>query len=106
VRVEGRPSGLAVVDDEAEVAIGVGPAARAGQEREELVAHREEGDLALALDAREGEDRAVEGERGVDVADLEGDVVDADEARAGRGGIGRGGHATDGPPGRSSARWI
>jgi len=106
VRVEGRPSGLAVVDDEAEVALGVGRAGRAGEEREELVAHREEGDLALALDAREGEDRAVEGERGVDVADLEGDVVDADEARAGRGGIGRGGHATDGPPGRSSARWI
>ena len=54
-------------------------------QRQELVAHVDER-LALAASAqREAEDLAVEGERLLDVADFERDVIDADEAGKGEG---------------------
>ena len=56
-------------------------------QREELVAHVDEG-LGLAAPAqREAEDFSVEGERLLDVADLERDVIDADETGQGGHGV-------------------
>ena len=62
------------------------------RERDELVAHVHEGHAAGAAAELELEDAPVELERLLDVADLEGDVVQADEPGAG--------HATS--PGRPS----
>ena len=48
-------------------------------EREELVAHVEEGHAAHSSAELEGEEAAVERERFLEIADLESDVVDAQE---------------------------
>jgi hypothetical protein len=54
-------------------------------QRQKLVAHVDEG-LAIAAPAQgEAENLAVEGERLVDVADFERDVIDADQAGQGGG---------------------
>ena len=53
-------------------------------EREELITDVDEGSAARATSQRELEEPAVEGERLLDVTDLECDVVDPDEARHGR----------------------
>jgi hypothetical protein len=63
------------------VAVRVGRLRPPLRERDELVAHVHEGHAAGAAAELEVEDAPVEGERLLDVADLEGDVVDADEAR-------------------------
>jgi len=73
------PSNFLVVDDETEVAVPVGLLRAAGRERDELVAHVDEGHAAAAAAQLELEDSPVELERLVDVAHLEGDVVQADE---------------------------
>ena len=70
-----------VVDDEAEVPVVVGSLRAAFGQREELVAHADERhprDARLHLDV---EDAPVELERLVEVADLEGDMVDSDQPR-------------------------
>ena len=72
-----------VVDHQPEVPVLAG-AGR--EERDELVAEVEKGAAVGALDAAELEQTGVEGDRGLDVVDLERDVVDAD-------GTGEGGHA-------------
>ena len=82
----------AVVDDEAEVAVLVLGLRAAGGERDELIAHVDERHARAAAAQRELEQPAVEGERLVDVADLERDVVDADQTRL--GGLGRSHGAT------------
>ena len=71
--------GVAVVDHEPEVAVVVLGAA-ALREREELVAHVEEGHPRHPPAQLEGEQPPVEVERGVEIADLERHVVDADQA--------------------------
>ena len=69
-----------VVDDEPEVTVGVGRLRSSAREREELVAHVDERHrLAGAAAQREVEEAPVPGERLVDVADLERDMVDPDE---------------------------
>ena len=75
--------GLAVVDDEPEMAPLVGTLAAALGDGEELVAEIEEGHAGHAAAELEGEQPAVEVERGVEVADLERDVIDADEPGGG-----------------------
>ena len=68
------------MDDEAEVATVVRGLAAAFSEREELVAQVDERHV-LALPAQlEIEQPAVERQRFLDVADLEGDVVETDGA--------------------------
>jgi hypothetical protein len=62
------------------VAVRVGRLRPPRRERDELVAHVQEGHAASAAAELEVEDLPVEGERLVDVTDLKGDVVDADEA--------------------------
>ena len=79
-RLERRPHGLLVVDHEPEVAVGVGLLAAALGEGDELVARVDEGHAGDAAAQAQLEDLTVEGERLVEVADLEGDMVDADEA--------------------------
>ena len=77
-----RPAGrLLVVDDEAEMARGVGRLRAPAREGDELVAHVHERHPWRAPAQRELEDCAVEGERLVDVSHLECHVVDADEPR-------------------------
>jgi hypothetical protein len=73
------PDRVAVVDDEAEVASLVGTLAAALGHGQELVAEVEEGHAAHAAAQLEGEQPPVEVERGVEVCDLERDVVDADQ---------------------------
>ncbi len=69
----------AVVDDDAEMPARILVRRLRLHQGDELVAHVDEG-LALAFAAQgEIEDLAVEGERFLDVADLEGDVVHADQ---------------------------
>ena len=69
-------------------------------ERDELVAHVHEGHAAGAAAELEVEDAPVELERLLDVADLEGDVVQADEPRAAHARIpGRG------LPGSPGCQW-
>src|SRR4029079_10801125 len=70
------------VDDEPQGAVRVGRLRPPCGEREELVAHVHEGHAPGAATELEVEDAPVELERLLDVADLEGDVVQADEARA------------------------
>src|SRR5919197_2359430 len=70
---------LLVVDDEAEVPVRVGRLRAAGGERDELVAHVDEGHPAGAPAQLELEDAPVELERLLDIAHLERDVVQADE---------------------------
>src|SRR5262245_49377414 len=78
---------LAVVDDEADVAISVRRLRPAGREGDELVAEVDEGHPPAATAERQlAEDLLQEGERLVDVADLDGDVVDADRAGHGTSG--------------------
>jgi hypothetical protein len=84
----GRERPLAAVDDEAEMAVAVRRLRSPLRERDELVAHVDERHPATTPAKPEVEDAAVERERLLDVTDLEGDVVDADEARAvGHGGM-------------------
>src|ERR1700758_4366904 len=79
-RIELGPEGLLVVDDEAEMAIGVRRLGPAAGERDELVAHvHESHGGALPAAQLEVEEAAVPGQSLVDVAHLEGDMVDADE---------------------------
>ena len=80
--LEAAPDLLAVVDHEAEVAravrtVGLGHLG----EHEELVAHVEEGHVRHPAAQLELEQPAVEGERLLEVGDLEHHVVDADQAR-------------------------
>ena len=82
-RGEGGADGVAVVDDEAEVAALVGSLAAALGDGEELVAEVEEGHSAHATAQFEREQPPVELKCGVEVADLEGDVVDPDEPSRG-----------------------
>jgi hypothetical protein len=56
-------------------------------ERDELVAELDEGRVAVALDPSELEEPAVELDRGVDVADLQRDMVDAYKAGPAHGSI-------------------
>ena len=77
------PSRLLVVDDEPEVPVCVGLLRAAGRESDELVAHVDEGHPRAASPAElELEDAPVELERLLDVADLERNVVQADERRS------------------------
>src|SRR4029077_1059996 len=70
----------AVVDDQAEMALAIRVRRFGLHQRQKLVAHVDEG-LGLAAPAqREAEDFSVEGERLLDVADFERDVIDADQA--------------------------
>src|SRR6516164_9564307 len=75
---------LLVVNDESKVPHTVGAVGSTLHQREELVAHVDERRSRRAAAQGELEDSAVERERLVNVADLERDVVDADEARHGR----------------------
>ncbi len=79
--LESSARGLLVVDDEAEVAVRVGQLRPSLGERDELVAQVHEGHPAGAAAELEVEDAPVELERLLDVADLEGDVVQTDEPR-------------------------
>ena len=72
--------GVAVVDDEAEVARRVRPLRAALREREELVAHVDERHPRDPSAQLQLEQAPVEVERLVDRADLERDVVDPDGA--------------------------
>jgi hypothetical protein len=64
---------------------GAVPTTRAaGHERQELIADVDEGGAVRATTQRELEEPAVEGERLLDVSDLECDVIDADEPRHGK----------------------
>src|SRR6185436_11087527 len=76
-RLAGR---LLVVDDETEVAGPVRRLRPSFGERDELVAHVDEGHPPGAAAQLELEDPAVELERVFDASDLECDVVDANEA--------------------------
>ena len=71
---------LLVVDDEAEVPRAVRLLRAALHQRNELVAHVDERHPSPAASQLELEESSVELERLVDVADLERDVVDADES--------------------------
>ena len=71
---------LDVVDHQAEVAAVVGRLLPALADGEELVAHVDERHAGHAAAELEAEQAPVEVECGVEVADLERDVVDADEA--------------------------
>ena len=74
---------LAVVDDQTEVTLVVGGLSPARAQREELVAEIDERHRrADAAPQLEVDQARVPGERLVDVADLEGDVVDPDRPRA------------------------
>ena len=75
--------GLAVIDHEAEVAALIGTLEAPFGDSQELVAEIQERHPWHASAELEGEQPAVEVERGVEVADLERDVVDADEAGGG-----------------------
>jgi steroid delta-isomerase-like uncharacterized protein len=77
--LERSPSGLLVVDDEAEVAVRVGRLRAAGREGDELVAHVDESHAAAASAQAELEDAPVKLERLLNAADLESDVVQTDE---------------------------
>src|SRR5207302_3280623 len=71
-----------VVDDEAEVARLVGRLRASPRQRDELVAHVDEGHPAGASAQLErAEDRLPERERLVDVSDLEREVIDSDQLR-------------------------
>ena len=63
------------------MAVGVGLLAAALGQGDELVARVDEGHAGDAAAQAQLEDLAVEGQRLVEVADLEGDVVDADQSR-------------------------
>jgi hypothetical protein len=75
-------SPLAVVDDDPDVALLIRRLRPPFRERDELVAHVDERHPPPAPAQRQLEDPGVEVERLLDAADLEGDVVDADEASA------------------------
>ena len=72
-----------VVDHEAEMAVLVLRLRAAGRERDELIAHVDERHARAPAAQRELEQPAVEGQRRVDVADLECHVVEADQTRLG-----------------------
>ena len=74
----------AVIHHEPEVAVPVRRAGLALRERQELVAHVEEGHARHAAAQLELEDAAVEVDRLVHVADRQRDVVDADQPRHSR----------------------
>src|SRR3546814_1076531 len=69
---------LLVVDHQAEVAVVVGRLAAALLQREELVAEIDEGGGLAPAAQLEIEQAAIEGQRLVDIADLEGDMVETD----------------------------
>jgi hypothetical protein len=69
--------GLLIVDHEPEVPVVVARLPAPLAEREELVAHVEKGHSRCPTAQLEVEKPAVEGECLLDIADLEGDVVDA-----------------------------
>src|SRR5919108_1103724 len=79
--LKGRADALLVIDDEPEVPSLVGRLRSAGLERDELVAHVDEGHRPSGPPPQlEFEEASVPRHRLVDVTDLERDVVDADEA--------------------------
>ena len=78
--LEGGSDRLLVVDYEPEVPSIVRRLAPSLAERDELVAHVDERHPRLAIDAAHLEDRAVERQRRLEVADLERNVIDAHEA--------------------------
>ena len=65
-----------VVDDEAEVPGLIGRLAASLAEREELITHVDECHSRLPLDAAQLKESAVELQRGVELSDLERDMVD------------------------------
>jgi hypothetical protein len=71
---------LLVVDGESEMPPVIGRGGATLGERDELIAHVDEGHARFAIDAADREDRTVERHGLLQVADLEGDVVDADHA--------------------------
>lgn len=72
---------LPVIDDQPEVAGLVGRLRPGRRERDELVARVEEGHVVAHPPSQlELDEAAVEGQRGVQVVDLQRDVVDADQA--------------------------
>jgi hypothetical protein len=71
----------AVVDHQAEVAGRVGFLGAPFSDVDELVADVDEGHPVVPAAQGEVEDRAVEGQRLIDAADLQGHVVDADHVR-------------------------
>ena len=73
-----RRAAVEIVDDEADVPVGVGLLGAAGRQRDELVAHVDEGHAPSAAAQREVEDPSVELERLVDVGDLHRYVVHTD----------------------------
>jgi hypothetical protein len=75
------PHAAPVVDHEAEVAAGLAPGRVALGQREKLIAHVEERHPTQTTAQLQLEDAAVEGHGLVDVAHLEGHVVDADHPR-------------------------
>lgn len=79
--LEGAARRLLVVHHEAEVAMVVGRLRAAFAERDELVAHVQEGHARGAPAQLEVEDSSVEGKRLPEVTDLERHVVHADESR-------------------------
>ena len=79
-RLERAPHLRLVVDDEPEVATVVARLLAALGERDELVAQVEEGHARRPAAQLEGEQPPVEGQRLLEVADLERDVVDAHQA--------------------------
>ena len=76
------PRGVEIVDDEPDVPVRVGLLGAAGRERDELVAHVDEGHATSAAAQREVEDPSVELERLVDVGDLHRYVVHTDQSGA------------------------
>ncbi len=84
-RFERRAHRRLVVDDEPDVPFAIDVRCRVACEREELVAHVDERHLRADAPAQlELEELRVPGERLVEVADLERNVVDADDSRHGR----------------------
>jgi hypothetical protein len=71
---------LPIVDDQSEVSLVIGRLAPARGEIHELIAEVDESHAIAAPAQLELEQFAVEFERGVDIIDFEGNVVDADGA--------------------------
>ena len=74
-------NGLLVIDDQTEVPRPIGRLRAAGGKRDELIAHVDERHPGPSPAAQlELEEAPVPGERLVDVPDLEGDMIDANQA--------------------------
>ena len=78
------PGSFEIVDDQPDVPVRVGLLGTAGRQRDELVAHVDEGHVPPAAAQREVEDPSVELEGLVDIADLHRYVVHTDQSSARR----------------------